>query len=276
MGEVYRAIDTNLKRDVAIKVLPAELAGDAERLARFQREAEVLASLNHPNIAAIYGLEESEGTIALVLELVEGETLGERISRGPMPLDEALPIAKQIAEALDVAHRQGIIHRDLKPPNIKVTRDGVVKVLDFGIAKVLSAGDEMSRSAIATLSATQEGTILGTPAYMSPEQVRGEAADKRTDVWAFGCILYELLTARPAFAGKTVADTLATVLAHDIDWRTLPPAATPRIVPLLRKCLAKDPLRLHDHECQSCRPKVDVGGVRRDRPRRASRGTVGG
>src|SRR5499426_1384319 len=199
MGEVYRARDTRLKRDVALKILPESFATDPERLARFQREAEVLASLNHPNIAAIHGLEESNGTRALVMELVEGETLADRISRGPIPIDEALPIATQIAEALEAAHEQGIIHRDLKPANIKRRPDATVKVLDFGLAKALDpvgvASANVSQSPTITSPAmSQVGMILGTAAYMSPEQAKGRPADKRSDVWAFGCVLYEMLT----------------------------------------------------------------------------------
>jgi serine/threonine protein kinase len=209
MGEVYRATDTKLKRQVAIKVLPASVAGDAERLARSQREAEVLASLNHPNIAAIYGLEEADGVNALVMELVEGPTLADRIAQGAIPLDDALPIAKQIAEALEAAHEQGIIHRDLKPANVKVRPDGTVKVLDFGLAKAMDAGPSTSLRAgrvggnnvtqsptITTPAMTAAGMILGTAAYMSPEQARGKPVDKRTDIWAFGCVLFEMLTGK--------------------------------------------------------------------------------
>src|SRR5467141_3087104 len=211
MGEVYRATDTNLKRSVAIKVLPASVAGDADRLARFQREAEVLAALNHPNIGAIYGLEKTPEFTALVIELVEGEDLSQRIARGAMPIDEALPIAKQIADALEAAHEQGIIHRDLKPANIKVRSDGTVKVLDFGLAKAMepAGGSSPSMSMSPTLTTpavTQAGVILGTAAYMSPEQARGRPVDTRTDIWAFGCVLFEMLTGRSAFAGKTMSD----------------------------------------------------------------------
>jgi serine/threonine-protein kinase len=207
MGEVYRATDSNLKRSVAIKVLPAAVAGDADRLARFQREAEVLAALNHPNIAAIYGLEKTTDFTALVMELVEGEDLSQRIARGAIPLDEALPIAKQIADALEAAHEHGIIHRDLKPANIKVRPDGTVKVLDFGLAKAMEPASAMSANAMnsPTLSmhATQAGIILGTAAYMSPEQAVGKAVDKRSDLWAFGVVLLEMLTGRPVFTGET-------------------------------------------------------------------------
>src|SRR5262245_57365415 len=214
MGQVFRATDTKLKRQVAIKILPPSLAADPERLARFQREAEVLASLNHPCIAGIYGLEDGGGLTALVMELVEGEDLSQRIARGPIPIDEALPIAKQIAEALEAAHEQGIIHRDLKPANIKVRADGTIKVLDFGLAKAL-AGDPLSSPATLTnsptisspLGATGIGTILGTAAYMAPEQARGKAVDRRADIWAFGVVLYEMLTGRQLFAGTTISDT---------------------------------------------------------------------
>jgi eukaryotic-like serine/threonine-protein kinase len=244
MGEVYRATDTNLKRQVAIKVLPDLVAADAERVARFQREAEVLAALNHPNIAHIHGLERSRGTIALVMELVEGPTLADRIAQGPIPVDEVLPIAKQIAEALETAHEQGIIHRDLKPTNIKVRADGTVKVLDFGLAKVMEPTAPLSTSVpqsptITTPAMTQAGVILGTAAYMSPEQARGQPIDKRTDIWAFGCVLYEMLAGRPAFARATVSDTLAAVLGHEPDWSAAPemPLHVHRV---LRRCLTKD------------------------------------
>ena len=206
MGEVYRATDTNLKRQVAIKVLPASVAADAERLARFQREAEILAALNHPNIAHIHGLERSDGTVALVMELVEGPTLAERIAEGPIPLDEALPIAKQITEALEAAHEQGIIHRDLKPANIKVRAEGTVKVLDFGLAKAMeppgSQPDVSQSPTITSPAMTQAGMILGTAAYMSPEQAKGRPVDKRADMWAFGCVFYEMLTGNRPFVGR--------------------------------------------------------------------------
>ena len=246
MGEVYRATDTNLKRTVAIKVLPEAVATDGERLARFQREAEVLARLNHPNIAAIYGLEKSDGTAALVMELVEGPTLADRIAQGPIPLDEALPIAKQIAEAVEAAHEQGIIHRDLKPANVKVRPDGIVKVLDFGLAKALepvSAGStDATTSPTITSPAmmTRMGVILGTAAYMSPEQAKGRAADKRSDVWAFGCVLFEMVTGRRAFEGEDISDTLAAVLRGEPDWTALPANVSPALVALLRGCLDKD------------------------------------
>ena len=245
MGEVYRATDTKLKRHVAIKILPSSLASDSDRLARFQREAEVLASLNHPNIAAIYGLEDADGVKALVMELVEGEDLAQRIARGAIPLAEALPIAKQIAEALEAAHEQGIIHRDLKPGNIKVREDGTVKVLDFGLAKAMepAAGSlpNVSHSpTITTPAMTQAGMILGTAAYMAPEQAKGRAADKRSDVWSFGCVLYEMLTGRRAFEGEDVSDTLASVLKSEPDWNALPADVALPVRTLLQRCLAKD------------------------------------
>jgi serine/threonine protein kinase len=227
MGQVFRATDTKLKRQVALKILPASVATDADRLARFQREAEVLASLNHLNIAHIHGLEESGGITALVMELVEGEDLSERIARGAMPLDEALPIAKQIAEALEGAHEQGVIHRDLKPANIKVRADGTVKVLDFGLAKALDQDVKTSRPqaanspTITTPAMTQAGMILGTAAYMSPEQAKGRAVDKRADIWAFGVVLYEMLTGTRAFAGEDITDTIVAVISKEPDWAAL-------------------------------------------------------
>src|SRR6187455_2253977 len=232
MGQVFRATDTKLKRQVAIKILPPSVAADQDRLARFQREAEVLASLNHPHIAAIYGLEENDGVSALVMELVDGEDLSQRIARGPIPLDEALPIAKQIAEALEAAHEQGIIHRDLKPANIKVRDDGTVKVLDFGLAKALEpAGGASSTTSLSpTITApavTQAGIILGTAAYMSPEQAKGKPADRRSDLWAFGCVLYEMLTGARAFAGEDVSDMMANVLTREPSWDRLPRTDVP-------------------------------------------------
>jgi serine/threonine protein kinase len=229
MGQVYRATDTKLKRQVAIKILPPAFAADAARLSRFQREAEVLASLNHPNIAAIHGLEDGSGVSALVMELVEGEDLSQLIARGAIPLDDALPIAKQIAEALEAAHEQGIIHRDLKPANIKVRSDGTVKVLDFGLAKAVesAAGTSPSGSKSPTITSpamTQAGMILGTAAYMSPEQVRAKTVDKRADIWAFGCVLYEILTGARLFDGDSLGRWLRedrrcgaflTVVRHD-------------------------------------------------------------
>jgi serine/threonine-protein kinase len=247
MGEVYRATDTNLKRAVALKVLPASVGEDAERLVRFQREAEVLAALNHPNIAQIYGLEKSGGIAALVMELVDGPTLADRIAQGPVPVEETLAVAKQIAEALEAAHEQGIVHRDLKPTNIKVRPDGVVKVLDFGLAKVMEPADAMApnvtQSPTITPAMTHVGFIVGTAAYMPPEQAKGRPADKRADIWAFGVVVFEMLTGQGVFTGDTVSDTLASVLKTDPNWRSLPAAVPPRLRALLRWCLDKDPKR---------------------------------
>ena len=252
MGQVYQATDTQLKRQVALKILPEAFASDPDRLARFQREAQVLASLNHPGIAAIYGIEEAEGTRALVLELVEGPTLADRIAHGPIPIDEALPIAKQIAEAVEAAHEAGVIHRDLKPANIKVREDGTVKVLDFGLAKALAGdkpGADLSQSptVTATVGGTREGVILGTAAYMSPEQARGKLLDRRTDIWSFGCVLYEILTGRSPFVGETLSDTIAQVLDREPDLEALPTNTPALLRRLLRRCLDKDPReRLRD------------------------------
>ena len=244
MGEVYQAHDTKLGRDVAIKVLPEAFAHDPETLSRFQREAKMLASLNHPNIATIHGLEQSNGTSYLVMELVPGETLQERIRRdGPVPVEEALSIAKQIAEALEAAHEKGIIHRDLKPANVKVTLEGKVKVLDFGLAKAFAEDTETSdpiNSPTLSMAATMHGVILGTAAYMSPEQARGKAVDKRTDIWAFGCVLYELLCGRSAFEGEDVTEILAAVVKSEPDWTKLPKGTPRGICILLRRCLRKD------------------------------------
>ena len=250
MGEVYRARDSKLKREVAIKVLPADVANDRERLARFQREAEVLASLNHPHIAHVYGIEEN----ALVMELVEGEDLSQRIARGPIPIDEALPIAKQIAEALEAAHDAGIIHRDLKPANIKVRDDGTVKVLDFGLAKAVvqdlkASGpqDLVNSPTITSPAMTMRGVILGTAAYMAPEQAKGKPVDKRADIWAFGCVLYEMLTGKRAFKGDDVTDIITSVMRDAPDWSTLPATTPPPIRTLLRRCLEKDPRNRAGH-----------------------------
>jgi Tol biopolymer transport system component len=250
MGEVYRAVDSNLGRHVAIKVLPDAFAEDPERLSRFDREARTLAALNHPNIAAIYGLERSASGTALVMELVEGPTLADRIALGAIPLDEAIPVATQIAEALEAAHDHNIIHRDLKPANIKVRPDGTVKVLDFGLAKLndpnvpnapnVPSGFSMSPT-IVTPAMTQAGVILGTAAYMSPEQARGRPADRRSDLWAFGCVVYEMLTGARPFAGDEVADTLAAVLRADPNWQALPPSTPNGLRRLLRLCLERDP-----------------------------------
>src|SRR5215831_12268061 len=243
MGEVYRARDPKLGRDVAIKVLSAMFTVDADRLARFEREARTLAALNHPHIGAIYGLEESGGVLGLVLELVEGPTLAERIAEGPFPVAESLAIARQIAEALEAAHEKGIVHRDLKPANIKITPDDVVKVLDFGLAK--AAADEpppdTRASRAATVGATRPQTILGTVAYMSPEQTRGQRIDRRADIWMFGCVLYEMLSGAPPFAREEQSETLAAILRDEPDWTALPADVPAAIHKLLRRCLRKDP-----------------------------------
>jgi serine/threonine protein kinase len=244
MGEVYRSHDSKLGRDVALKVLPSAVAADPDRLARFSREAKLLAALNHPNIAAIYGLEDSGGAYALVMELVAGPTLADRIKAGPIPSEEALPIAKQICEALEYAHERGIVHRDLKPANIKVTRDDAVKILDFGLAKALeneATSADISSSPTMSHLATQAGIILGTAAYMSPEQARGKSADRRVDIWAFGCVLCEMLTGKMAFSGETVSDTLAAVIKDNPDWEQLPSGTSVRTRVLVQRCLQKDP-----------------------------------
>jgi Tol biopolymer transport system component len=244
MGEVYRAHDTKLGRDVALKILPDTFASDPDRLARFKREAQVLASLNHPNIAIVHGLEHAGDAHALVMEIVEGEDLAQRITRGAMPLDEALPIAKQIAEALEAAHEQGIIHRDLKPANIKVRPDGTVKVLDFGLAKAMepvgSAPNVSQSPTITTPAMTQSGIILGTAAYMSPEQARGKVVDKRADIWAFGVVVFEMLTGRRAFEGENISVTLASVMMKEPDWGALPALTPVGLRRLLTRCLRKD------------------------------------
>jgi Tol biopolymer transport system component len=242
MGEVYQAHDSKLGRDVAIKVLPEQFARDPERLARFQREAKMLAALNHPNIAAIYGLEQSGNTHYLVMELVPGQTLAERIRAGAIPVEEALPIARQMADAVEYAHDKNVIHRDLKPANIKVTPEGTVKVLDFGLAKALSdevAAEDMSNSPTLSMAATRQGVILGTAAYMSPEQARGKTVDRRTDVWAFGAVLYEMLTGKPAFHGEDVTEILAAVVKSEPAFDALPPKTPPAIRTLLHRCLEK-------------------------------------
>jgi serine/threonine protein kinase len=250
MGEVYRAEDTSLKRHVAIKVLPQEFALDKVRLARFEREARLLASLNHPNIATIHGLERSNNQQFLVMELVEGETLAEMIKRGPQTIEDALDICRQIAEGLESAHDNGIIHRDLKPANVKVTPDGNVKILDFGIAKVFqeqTIDSDPSKSQAITDEMTQPGMILGTSVYMSPEQSKGDVIDKKTDIWAFGCILYEVLTGKRAFEKGTISETIAAILKEEPDWDVLPSELPPLTGFLLRRCLQKNPKkRLHD------------------------------
>ncbi len=250
MGEVFRAKDQILGREVAIKVLPEEFARDTDRVARFQREAKVLASLNYPNIAAIHGLEQSEGKNFLVLELVEGDTLADRLKTGPIPVEESLKLALQIAEALEAAHEKGVIHRDLKPSNIKVTPDGRIKVLDFGLAKAYAGDKEdvnLSNSPTLSDAATQQGVILGTAAYMSPEQARGKAVDKRADIWAFGCVLFEMITGRAAFSGKDVTDILAAVIRAEPDWGSFPANLHWRLREVMIRCLKKDAKdRYHD------------------------------
>ncbi len=247
MGEVYRARDTRLRRAVAVKVLPAAFTSDAERMARFEREAHLLASLNHPHIATIHGLEEADSVRALVMELVEGPTLAERLQQGAMPLEEALAIARQMTEAIEYAHERGIVHRDLKPSNVKLTSEGAVKVLDFGLAKALEEappreqdGQDESQSPTLSGRATRAGVILGTAAYMSPEQAKGKGADRRSDVWAFGVVLYEMLSGRQAFTGETASETLAAVLKTEPEWNVLPASVPPRVGRMLRRCLEKD------------------------------------
>jgi Tol biopolymer transport system component len=243
MGVVWKAVDTTLDREVAVKILASDFAEDRDRLARFEREAKLLASLNQRNIAAIYGFEESDGVPFLVMELVKGEDLGERLKRGPLPVEESLDVAAQMARALEAAHDKGVVHRDLKPANVKVTHEGRVKVLDFGLAKALevdSTSGDPSRSPTITSAGTRTGVILGTASYMSPEQARGRQLDKRTDIWSFGCVVYECLTGRQAFEGETISDTLASILKTEPDWSVLPGATPPRVRELLRRCLEKD------------------------------------
>ena len=250
MGEVYRALDKNLSRQVAIKILPEEFSTDPERLARFEREAKLLATLNHPNIAAVYGFEEAKGLRFLAMEFVEGATLQARLDKGALPMDEALETCRQVAEGLEAAHDRGVVHRDLKPGNIMITPEGKVKILDFGLAKAYAgetSGIDIANSPTITAKMTEPGVILGTAAYMSPEQARSRSVDKRADIWAFGCVLYECLTGKRAFQGETVSDTLAHILKGEPDWKVLP-QDTPVIVRnVLQRCLQKDPRdRLHD------------------------------
>ena len=243
MGEVYQATDAKLGRSVAIKLVPEAFSHDNERVARFAREARVLASLNHPNIAAIYGVEESGGRKFLVMELVPGETLADQIKRGPRPIDEALPIAKQIADGLAAAHEKGVVHRDLKPANIKITPQGQVKVLDFGLAKAFAgeaAEVNLSNSPTLSMGVTNAGVIMGTAAYMSPEQAKGKETDRVSDIWAFGCVLYEVLTDRAAFEGETLGEILGSIFKSEPDWVALPQTTPPAILSLLKRCLQKD------------------------------------
>jgi TolB-like protein/Tfp pilus assembly protein PilF len=275
MGDVYRARDTKLDRDVAIKVVPDAFLGDPERLARFEREARVLATLNHPHIGAIYGFEEADGLRALVLELVEGSTLAERLMPGPLPVQEALRVASQIASALEAAHDKGIVHRDLKPANIAITADGTVKLLDFGLATVIAdaAGPALSHSPTFTIGRTGQGVILGTAAYMSPEQARGKPLDKRTDIWSFGCVLFEVLTGRQAHTGDTVSDTIAAILGREPEWDALPDATPASVRRLLQRCLEKDPAqRLRD--IRDARLELDHAVVARASPRVWLRTTI--
>jgi Tol biopolymer transport system component len=259
MGEVYRARDARLGRDVAIKIVSAGIASDPRALIRFEREARMLASLNHPNIAAIYGVEDGAGAPALILELVDGETLADRIAHGPVPVPQALDYARQIADALDTAHEAGVVHRDLKPANIKITPAGAIKVLDFGLAKAIAAAShdpavDPSQSPTITIEGTQRGVILGTAAYMSPEQARGKTIDKRTDIWAFGCVLYEMLTGRMTFSGETTSDIIAAIIERSPDWSKLPAAVPPDLRRVIERCLEKDPKRR----------ARDIGDIRAD------------
>jgi len=281
MGEVYRARDPKLNRHVALKILPAAFAADRERLARFRREAQLLASLSHPHIGHIYGFEDSEDVHALVLELIEGQTLADRIAQGPVPISNALAIAKQIAEALEVAHEHRVVHRDLKPANIKVTTNGVVKVLDFGLAKEGGeASPDLTQSPTVTVGDTRDGVVLGTAAYMSPEQARGQSVDKRTDIWAFGCVLYEMLTGRIAFKGDTVSDTIAAILRAEPEWDALPAATPAHVRLLLGRCLEKEPKRrlrdIGDARLELDRSDAGSGGAVDSGVQRSPSGAVAG
>jgi serine/threonine protein kinase len=243
MGEVYLADDLTLNRKVALKFLPDAFAADPERMARFEREAKLLASLNHPNIAAIHGLEQADGKRFLVLELVEGETLAQRLSKGPLPIEEALGVCRQIAEGLDAAHEKGVIHRDLKPANVMITAGDKIKILDFGLAKAWADDTQSvdsSQSPTITEAMTHPGVILGTAAFMSPEQAKGKAVNKRADIWAFGCILYECLTGKRVFEGEMVTETLAAILRAEPDWNALPESTPTNIRFVLRRCLEKN------------------------------------
>tara|TARA_R110002072_G_scaffold273253_2_gene434010 strand:+ start:526 stop:1788 length:1263 start_codon:yes stop_codon:yes gene_type:complete len=254
MGEVYLARDTRLEREVAIKVLSEELAADDERLRRFDREAKTLASLNHPNVGGIHGIDQDGDTSFLAMELVPGEDLEERLKRGPMPLDEALDVCRQIAEGLEAAHEAGVVHRDLKPANVRITPEGAVKILDFGLAKPIgpnvpgsATGSDTSSAQSDSFLLTSEGMVLGTPTYMSPEQARGKPVDRRTDIWAFGCVLFECLTGKRAFKGEGFGDLMAAILEHDVDLEALPSTTPPHVRRLIARCVIKDPReRLRD------------------------------
>ena len=268
MGEVYRALDTRLDRDVAIKIVPELFAADHERLTRFEREAKTLASLNHPNIAQIHGIEGGDIVRALVMEFVDGEDLAQRIARGPISLDEALEIARQIADALEAAHERGVIHRDLKPANIKVRNDGTVKVLDFGLSKAMDprvSTSDLAQSPTFTSPSTQLGVILGTAAYMAPEQAKGKIVDKRGDIWSFGVVLFEMLAGRSPFGGETVTDVLAHIVSRDPDWTLLPPQTPPQVLHLLKRCLERDPKRrlrdIGDARFELERPPASAGSA---------------
>jgi serine/threonine protein kinase len=271
MGEVYQAVDSRLGRNVAIKLLPAAFAQDHERAARFEREARLLASLNHPHIAAIHGLEVAGGRHFLVMELVDGETLADRIARGGMPVNEALGIAVQIAEALEAAHEKGIVHRDLKPANVKITSSGSVKVLDFGLAKTFAENGSAAtaNSPTISLAATNAGVILGTASYMSPEQAKGQNTDKRTDIFAFGSVLYEMLTGRQLFPGETVSEVLARVIEREPDWTRLPADLHPRVTELIQRCLRKDP-RQRWQDVGDVRIEIELSRAAPDRTRPAA------
>ncbi|MGQ0736642.1 MAG: serine/threonine-protein kinase [Acidobacteriota bacterium] len=273
MGEVYRARDTRLARDVALKILPPSFAIDPDRLARFEREARALAALNHPGIAQIYGFEEHDGLRAIAMELVEGATLADHLGRGPMELSRVVPIAAQLAEAMDFAHERGILHRDLKPSNITITPEGGAKVLDFGLAKAITGEadrSEASQAPTLTAGGTRAGMILGTAAYMSPEQARGREVDKRTDIWAFGCVLYEMLAGRAAFAADTVSDTLACVLERDPDWTRLPARTPTHVRRVLRLCLEKD-IRTRLRDMGDARLMLEAGDEAATSPTAATR-----
>jgi serine/threonine protein kinase len=273
MGVVWKATDTSLDREVAIKILPDEFAADAERLARFEREARVLASLNHPNLATVFGVHDGQNTRFLAMELVPGEDLAQKLARGRLPVDEAVRIARQVAEGLDAAHERGVVHRDLKPANVKVTPEGTAKVLDFDLAKASladSPAGDPSLSPTMSWTGSTAGVLLGTAAYMSPEQARGRDVDVRSDIWSFGCLLWECLTGQTLFGGATLSDSIGAILHTEPDWERLPADTPPRVRRLLRRCLAKDPHeRLHhiadariELDDPDPAPPVSAGGTR--------------